>query len=217
MAEALLFLAEQLETDIARRVSAAQRQAKYAAKDKASRQNDGGADVSLTSVSRQNDASLTSDASRVDILPSLSLPVERVREESPPINPPSEPASFGAFWSIYPKRAGDRDRKAASKAYAAAAKRVDFEIILKGAQRYAAHCDETGKTGTEFVRQARTWLNANGWEETYETSRNVPHGSHKNWSIASAVLAEQDRREGICREGSESDVLALPEYRSGRA
>jgi hypothetical protein len=39
------------------------------------------------------------------------------------------------------------------------------ETILRAAARYAAHCREKGKVGTEFVKQARSWLNGDLWRE----------------------------------------------------
>lgn len=77
---------------------------------------------------------------------------------------------FERFWATYPKREGNRDRKAAEKAFAAAARRNTAAEIITGAARYAAHCDATGKTGTQYVRQARTWLNADGWTEEYQNA-----------------------------------------------
>lgn len=74
---------------------------------------------------------------------------------------------FDDFWATYPKREGNRDRKAAQKAFSASLRRSSADEIIQGAARYAAHCDATGKTNTQFVRQARTWLNADGWNEEY--------------------------------------------------
>lgn len=81
-----------------------------------------------------------------------------------------EPEGFQEFWAIYPKRLGDASRKQAVRAFSPALKRCDLKTILLGARRYADHCKVTGKTNTEFVKQARTWLNADGWTETYESA-----------------------------------------------
>lgn len=96
----------------------------------------------------------------------------------PPINPPipskptglSEHPTFGDFWSIYPLRDGDRDRRGAVKAFNAAVKRAEVGEIIAGAQRYAAYLVSKGKAGTEFVCQARTWLNGDRWNEDYGIS-----------------------------------------------
>ena len=99
---------------------------------------------------------------------------------APPSKPLSEPHGFDAFMEIYPKRAGGTARPAAAKAFKAALRRGALGVILDGAKRYAAHCDAEGKTGTQFVYKARTWLNDSGWNETYETART----NHKPNTIA---------------------------------
>lgn len=77
-----------------------------------------------------------------------------------------EPEGFDAFWAAYPKRDGNADRKGAVKAFGPAAKRAgDHSLITRAAARYAAHCREKGKLGTEFVKQARSWLNGDLWRE----------------------------------------------------
>lgn len=77
-----------------------------------------------------------------------------------------EPIGFEAFWKVYPKREGNADRKGAVKAFNAASKRADgYEVLLEAATRYALHCNEKGKAGTEFVKQARSWLNGDLWRE----------------------------------------------------
>lgn len=85
---------------------------------------------------------------------------------SPPIAPPQEPEGFDAFWDAYPKRDGNADRKGAVKAFGPAVKRAgDHSLVTRAAARYAAHCREKGKLGTEFVKQARSWLNGDLWRE----------------------------------------------------
>jgi hypothetical protein len=157
------------------------------------------------------------EPSRVDNLSSLSENVETV--SNPLVIPPtpSEPPFFEAFWSAYPKRAGSRDRKGAVKAFRAAAKRATPDLIIEGALLYANFCRLSDKEGTEFIKQARSWLNADGWTETYDIPRSTTNGTtiHDAWRTASAVLREQDRREGICREGGEGDFLSLPEPEGG--
>lgn len=94
--------------------------------------------------------------------------------ESPPsplTSKPLDPLGFAEFWDAYPKRAGNADRKPAVKAFRAALKRTDLKTLIWAAGRYAADCREKGKIGTEYVKQARTWLNADGWTETYQTAQ----------------------------------------------
>ena len=77
-----------------------------------------------------------------------------------------EPDGFTAFWDAYPKRDGNADRKGAVKAFGPAVHRAGgWEQAVKAAARYAAHCREKGKVGTEFVKQARSWLNGDLWRE----------------------------------------------------
>lgn len=77
-----------------------------------------------------------------------------------------DPDGFDAFWSAYPKRDGNADRKGATKAFSQAVRRAgDHSLITRAAARYAAHCREKGKLGTEFVKQARSWLNGDLWRE----------------------------------------------------
>ena len=94
---------------------------------------------------------------------------------TPPVSPPSkssDPEGFAEFWAAYPRRSGSVDRKPAAKAFRAALTRADLETILHGAKRYAADMQATGKLGTEYVKQARTWLNADGWAEYGTASTN---------------------------------------------
>jgi hypothetical protein len=207
MGPCLLLLAEQLEVAEARRSK--DRERKSAARPVEIHGN--------PRKSSGNPAEIHGNASRVDNLSSLSENVETV--SNPLVIPPtpSEPPFFEAFWSAYPKRAGSRDRKGALKAFRAAAKRATPDLIIEGALLYANFCRLSDKEGTEFIKQARSWLNADGWTETYDIPRSTTNGTtiHDAWRTASAVLREQDRREGICREGGEGDFLSLPEPEGG--
>lgn len=78
----------------------------------------------------------------------------------------AEPDGFTAFWDAYPKRDGNADRKGAVKAFGPAVARAGgSDVVVRAAARYAAHCREKGKVGTEFVKQARSWLNGDLWRE----------------------------------------------------
>jgi DNA-binding transcriptional ArsR family regulator len=81
--------------------------------------------------------------------------------ESDPLYP-----QFQQAWTSLPERRGGDDKGAAFKAYRARLKEgVAHEEMLAGAQAYAIHCDETGKTETEFVMQGRTFFGpARRWE-----------------------------------------------------
>lgn len=71
---------------------------------------------------------------------------------------------FDDIWPLYPRRAGGNPRKAAEKAYNARIKQgADPLDIQDGVIRYARFCDATGKTGTEYVKQAATFFGPNEW------------------------------------------------------
>jgi hypothetical protein len=170
MVAALTFLAEQLEADEHKRTVNLTRQKRYV-----QRKND----VSSTSNERQNDDEMTPLAC-VEDKSSLSSPLEEDNlslslSKPLPKNPRAlgtnpraiakEPQDFADFMAVYPRRGGSVDRKAALKAWEPAKKRGDLTAIMDGARRYNAEMTAKGKIGSEFVKQARTWLNADGWTE----------------------------------------------------
>ena len=66
---------------------------------------------------------------------------------------------FEQAWALYPKRAGGNSKSAALKAWDARVRDgVAPHDMLEGLKRYAAFVSQTGKTGTEFVKQARTFF-----------------------------------------------------------
>lgn len=83
----------------------------------------------------------------------------------PPFPPSAEPDGLVAFLETYPRREGNNDHGSAAKAYAAALKRTDAETLLACAKAYAEFCKASGKTGTQYVKNCRTWLNDNLWKE----------------------------------------------------
>ena len=171
MAETLLFLAEQLEAQERKRAFAAERQSRWRNAQK---------DAGVTPMLRESNGIVT--PSRVlDNISKPSLEVVRKEESITSDSFPQDPPGFKDFWAIYPPRAGDRDRKPATKAFAAALKRVDLKTLLAGTERYAADCKAKGKINTEYVKQARTWLNADGWNETYETAPSSDFSSTRDF------------------------------------
>lgn len=63
------------------------------------------------------------------------------------------------FKLAYPARAGDQGwRRAVKAANARIAEGHTPEEFIEGAKRYGAHCATLGKVGTEFVKQAATFL-----------------------------------------------------------
>lgn len=106
-------------------------------------------------------------------------------------------STFADFWAEYPKRAGDRKRAAAEAKWKLAIKRgVDPGLIVAGAKRYRAFCDATGKTGTEYIQQAPTWLNGRAWENEFELPAEPP-------KLAAAPRSDEPDRLGTraTREG----------------
>lgn len=66
---------------------------------------------------------------------------------------------FETAWQAYPKRAGANNKSAAGKAWAARIKSgVTASTMLAGVQRYAAFVAATGRSGTEYVKQAATFF-----------------------------------------------------------
>jgi hypothetical protein len=113
MVASLRFLAGQLEAEERKRVLAAQRQRRY---------RDVHSDVSVASQQRHNNAEVT--LARVEDKPLPSLKVD-ISQKDTPCNPPPEPfdvsrdakelvEGWNAFWEIYPRRAGGRDKQGAA-------------------------------------------------------------------------------------------------------
>lgn len=108
---------------------------------------------------------------------------------------------FVEFWQTYPKRLGTNSRKEASAKFSRAVRAgADPSEIINGAARYAAHCDETGKTSTDKVQQATTWLNQQNWETDYgrqqrnQRQQNNGTAAKGNATIANVFDYFEDRR-----------------------
>lgn len=95
----------------------------------------------------------------------------------------SEAEGFSEFWETYPKRDGSADRKGAEKAFRAALKRADITTIIDGAQHFSEAMTARGKAGTEFVPQARTWLNGDRWNERYDAAGPSDNKAAQNLAI----------------------------------
>lgn len=166
MAEALLFLAEQLEADEAKRNATAMRQQRYRERHSS---------VTVTPKSRDSDEDVTLLARVEDNI--INIP-SKLDIKNLPLSPSkavsaTDPDGFDAFWSVYPKRDGAMDRKSAVKAFAAARKRASLTTIIEGAQHFAQAMTARGKVGTEFIPQPRTWLNGDRWNDRYDAGTSV--------------------------------------------
>ncbi len=65
---------------------------------------------------------------------------------------------FEKMWELYPKRSGGNPKPRAFNAWKARLAEHDAETITLGVTRYAKFCEDTGKTGSEYVKQAATFL-----------------------------------------------------------
>ncbi|VXC76868.1 hypothetical protein YERSI8AC_180092 [Enterobacterales bacterium 8AC] len=66
---------------------------------------------------------------------------------------------FEAAWLEYPRRPGSPDKHGAFKAWNARLRDgVTAETMMEGVRRYAAFVVATGKSGTEFIKQAKTFF-----------------------------------------------------------
>lgn len=77
---------------------------------------------------------------------------------------------FDGFWSAYPKRAGGNPRPKALTAYTARRKEgISAETLLAGVKAYAAFKEHDGTIGTQYVKQAQSWLSPSqrGWEQDW--------------------------------------------------
>jgi hypothetical protein len=111
----------------------------------------------------------TTNKGKNDILTDIS----KIPAEKPDVG-------FDPVWDAYPRRQGGNSRKNAEARYRKAVRAgVDPEAILAGVRAYAAHCDATGKTGTEFVKTAEAWLNGQLWESDWSISLSRPGPPHR--------------------------------------
>ena len=96
---------------------------------------------------------------------------------------------FEEFRAAYPKRAGSqRWPDAVKSANARIREGYSWQQMLDGAARYRRYVDATGKTGTEYVRQAATFLGKSlGFMEPWE----IPSKHETAWE-----QGERLEREG---------------------
>jgi hypothetical protein len=107
--------------------------------------------------SRNVTRDVTVSNARNDARPDQTRPDKTRVEKIPTAS--STPAWFTEFKLAYPKRAGDQGWRKAEKA--ANARLSEGHVpreLIDGAIRYATYCVATGKIGTEYVKQAATFL-----------------------------------------------------------
>ena len=79
---------------------------------------------------------------------------------------PAEPDGFEEFWACYPKRS---DKGHARTAYLKAAKAAGVDVVLAGAQRFAA---DPNLPEPKFIPMPTTWLNGERWQDDPLPPRN---------------------------------------------
>lgn len=87
---------------------------------------------------------------------------------------PVEPTLFDAAWAAYPQRSGGNPRTTALKAWRSRmAQGVAEDVLLDAVHRYAAYCEATNRTGTEYVMMASTFF---GPSKRYDEAWSAPKG-----------------------------------------
>lgn len=106
-------------------------------------------------------------------VPVVVKPTPKAKAEkpaTPPTNGEDQAAQFLRFFDTMPKRSGGNPRAGAFSKWEMALKAgATVAEIQAGAERYKKFCDTTGKTGGEYVKQARFWLapEFQGWKEDW--------------------------------------------------
>lgn len=75
---------------------------------------------------------------------------------------------FDEFWNAYPKH---QDKKRTEDEYAKALVLASAEVIIEGAQRYAA---EVEGRELRYIKSARSWLADRRWEDEQSVAAWVP-------------------------------------------
>ncbi|EEM2503334.1 TPA: hypothetical protein GND40_003616 [Salmonella enterica subsp. indica] len=107
--------------------------------------------------------------------------------------------AFEEAWQAYPKRSGGNSKSAAWKHWKARLKDgVKAEDMLAGVKCYAAYCQTTGNTGTQYVKQAATFFGPDRhFEESWQTP-SAPGGGCRN-VLPISGFSEQDYGESGCQ------------------
>ena len=112
-----------------------------------------------------DDASNTLATCKQLATPDTDTDTDTETDITPPTPPkakkakPTIPDWFAQFRDLYPERAGDQGWQRALKA--ANARMTEGHTpdeFIEGAMRYRAFCEATGKLGTEYVKQAASFL-----------------------------------------------------------
>jgi hypothetical protein len=113
--------------------------------------------------------------------------------------------TFSEFWSSYPKRLGSNPKSAAQKKYNALVKSgIEPERMINSAKAYADELRDQKKLGTEFVCQARTWLN----QERYNDYAPDPGSAERTAKINADMLRRGWKWNGAKWEKIEANILS---------
>lgn len=100
--------------------------------------------------------------------PDESSPARSARDTDEPQQPPPKPkpatarernARFGEFYDAYPRKVG---RKAAEKAWRAAVRDTDPQVIIDAARRYA---ERRRGEDPQYTPHPATWLRGARWDD----------------------------------------------------
>ncbi len=94
------------------------------------------------------------------------------------------PTDFEKLWALYPAK---RDKKAAAKAYAKAAKEVGYDDLAAGVVRYR---DDPNREA-QFTKHFSTWLNAGSWDDEPLPARGGKAMDHSARGIAKGMAMLQ--------------------------
>lgn len=99
-----------------------------------------------------------------------------------------EVEGFDAFYTAYPRHVG---RRAAAKAFKAAAKRAKIDQIMKGLEGYKAYW-EARQTKKEYIPHPSTWLNQDRWDDELD----VPPPSDRHRRLDAELDALTEKNDG---------------------
>lgn len=88
---------------------------------------------------------------------------------------------FDEFWLAYPSRTGQSKKDARTRFNAILKKGVDSNLIIQGANAYAKYC-KSMNTENQYIKHAKSWLNAESWETNYKVPANQSNDAIDDWN-----------------------------------
>jgi hypothetical protein len=150
-------------------------------------------DVSRVTSQASHENVTRTEQNRTDTEQNINTTADRQADTAPhkakkrsATDQPLSPEQFAKAWACYPKRQGDNPKARAIKAWNARIRDgTDPAVMLAGTERYCAFCRDTGKVGTETVKQAATFFGPDrAFEETWHvTPTQRDHGNGANQKI----------------------------------